>query len=90
MGTSILKVPVFKQQALKLVKGTEGKPHSEIFPVLPQSIVSFSNFKTGLMLWAVPVKISSLFFLTLGPKAAQRGYGTGMLPLPQGEIWFPA
>lgn len=79
-GTSILKVPVFKQEALKLVEGTEGKPRSGIFPMFPQSVVSFSNFKARLMLWAPPVKISSLVFLPLRLKVVRRGHGTGMLP----------
>lgn len=79
MGISILKVPVFKQRALKLVGGTEGKPRSKIFPAFPQGVVSFSNFKARLMLWAPPMKISSLVFPLLRPKVVQRGYGTGML-----------
>lgn len=80
VGTPILKVPVFKQRALKLVEETEGKPHREISPVFPQSIVSFSNFKARLVLRAPSMKTGGLLFLLLQPEVVWRGYRTGMLP----------
>lgn len=88
MGTSILKVPTFKQRALKLVEGTEGGKKTQTlqrhFPlVFLQSVVSFSNFQAQLMLQAFPMKVGSLLF----PKV---GYSAGMLlqenPPPPAEM----